>query len=119
MAPGDGTAHFGLVVNVNDPPVCTTGYGGTTVRKPNETGPSKVNTSAQCTAPPSSGTDIRGAENAPGGDPVTTGGGDTVYPRSVPGAAQPTSTIQVGGVMGSNAVLGDDAWLSLLDSGLH
>ena len=50
---------------------------------------------------------------------MTTGGGDKVYPRSVPGAAQPTSTIQVGGVMGSNAVLGDDAWLSLLDSGLH
>ena len=44
VAPGDGTAHFGLVVNVNDPPVCTTGYGGTTVRKPNDTGPSKVNT---------------------------------------------------------------------------
>ena len=29
VVPGDGTAHFGLVVNVDDPPSCTAGYGGT------------------------------------------------------------------------------------------
>ncbi|HEX2903566.1 MAG TPA: MlaD family protein [Jatrophihabitans sp.] len=118
VVPGDGTAHFGLVVNVNDPPVCTSGYGGTTVRKPNQTGPSRVNTAAQCTAPAGSPTDVRGAQHAPGGDPVSTGGGDTVYPRGVP-AAQSVQPIKVGGVMGSNQVLGDDAWLSLLNGGLH
>ena len=28
VAPGDGTAHFGLVVNVNNPPACQYGKGG-------------------------------------------------------------------------------------------
>lgn len=27
--PGDGTAHFGVVLQLNDPPVCTAGYEGT------------------------------------------------------------------------------------------
>ena len=119
VVPGDGTAHFGLVVNVNDPEVCTAGYGGTTTRKPNETGPAKVNTSARCTASVGSGTDIRGAQNAPGGDPISTGGGGTVYPRSVPNSGiQSVQQVQLGGSMGSSALLGDNSWLPLLTAGL-
>ena len=108
-------------MNVNDPAVCTAGYGGTTVRKPNQTGPARVNTAAQCTLPLGSATDVQGAQHAPGGDPVTTGGGGTVYPRSVPASTsgvQSVRTVQLGGSMGSSGVLGDDSWLPLLTGGL-
>jgi phospholipid/cholesterol/gamma-HCH transport system substrate-binding protein len=118
VTPGDGTAHFGLVLNVDDPPSCQAGYGGTAKRRPSETGPAKVNTSAQCTLPLSSTTDIRGAQHAPGGDPVTTGGAGTVYPRAVPqgGSAR---TVQIGGSMAGAGLLADNSWLALLTNGLH
>jgi phospholipid/cholesterol/gamma-HCH transport system substrate-binding protein len=118
VVPGDGTAHFGLVVNVDDPPSCTAGYGGTPERRPSQTGPSKVNTAARCALPPSSTTGIRGAQHAPGGDPITTGGGDTVYPRAVPQPAPGVSSVQLGGSMASSGVLADDSWLPLLTGAL-
>ncbi|MEO6702415.1 MAG: MlaD family protein [Jatrophihabitantaceae bacterium] len=118
VAPGDGTAHFGLVVNVDDPPSCQAGYGGTTVRKPSDTGPSKVNTAAKCSLPLSSTSQIRGAAHAPGGDPVTTGGAGTVYPRAVPGGS-PAQTVQLGGSMANAGLLADNSWLALLTNGLH
>ena len=37
VVPGDGTSHFGLVLNANDPPTCTKGYGGTKIRPPSDT----------------------------------------------------------------------------------
>ena len=37
VVPGDGTSHFGLVLNASDPPACTQGYGGTTKRTPSDT----------------------------------------------------------------------------------
>ena len=100
--------------------MCTAGYGGTTVRKPNDTAPAQVNTAAQCTLPLGSTTDVRGAQHAPGGDPVTTGGGGTVYPRvpSSTSGVQSVQTVQLGGSMGSSAVLGDNSWLPLLTGGL-
>ncbi|MGN6333364.1 MAG: MCE family protein [Motilibacteraceae bacterium] len=64
VVPGDGTAHFGLVLNVNDPPVCTAGYEGTHRRSPQETSDVPANTAARCTAPPP-GSQVRGAGNAP------------------------------------------------------
>jgi len=51
VAPGDGTAHFGLVVNNDDPPPCIAGYGGTNKRQPSVTGPASVNTGAYCGLP--------------------------------------------------------------------
>ena len=60
--PGDGTAHFGLVLNLNNPQSCR--YD-TTQRVPQDTSYRPANTSVQCTAPPSSGTDVRGAQNVP------------------------------------------------------
>jgi phospholipid/cholesterol/gamma-HCH transport system substrate-binding protein len=116
VTPGDGTAHFGVVLNVDDPPSCRAGYGGTTIRKPSETAPSKINTAARCTLPRGSVTSVRGAQNAPGGDPVTTGGGGTVFPRTVP-ARQ--ATVQLGGSMAAAGLLADNSWLPLLTGGLR
>jgi phospholipid/cholesterol/gamma-HCH transport system substrate-binding protein len=115
VAPGDGTAHFGLVVNVDDPPSCRDGYQGTNLRGYNDTGPASVNTSAKCNAPKGSVTDVRGAQNAPGGDPISTGGGGTVYPRAVPQAG----TVQLGGSMSNADLLADNSWLPLLTGALH
>ncbi|MDQ1742148.1 MAG: phospholipid/cholesterol/gamma-HCH transport system substrate-binding protein [Pseudonocardiales bacterium] len=115
VTPGDGTAHFGVVLNVDDPPSCRAGYGGTTIRKPSETGPSTVNTGARCAMPRGSVTSVRGAQNTPGGDPVTTGGGSTVFPRA---AARP-ATVQLGGSMAGAGLLADNSWLPLLTGGLR
>ena len=66
VLPGDGTAHFGLVLNVNDPPTCLAGYGGTTRTDPDQTtNLPALNTAAHCAAPASSGTNVRGAQHAP------------------------------------------------------
>ena len=115
VTPGDGTAHFGVVLNVDDPPSCRAGYGGTTIRKPSETGPSTTNTSARCAMPRGSVTSVRGAQNTPGGDPVTTGGGSTVFPRALPQSA----AVQLGGSMAGAGVLADNSWLPLLTGGLR
>ena len=65
VVPGDGTSHFGLVLNASDPPVCTQGYGGTTKRLPRDTSDRPANTEARCAAPRGSRTSVRGAQNAP------------------------------------------------------
>ncbi len=66
VLPGDGTAHFGLVLNVNDPPVCLKGYGATRRTDPSQTsGLPPLNTAARCAAPSGSATDVRGAQHAP------------------------------------------------------
>jgi phospholipid/cholesterol/gamma-HCH transport system substrate-binding protein len=115
VAPGDGTAHFGLVLNLNDPQPCVQGYGGTARRKPGETAPTTTNADAQCTLPRGNPSTVRGAQNAPGGDPVDTGSGGTVYPRAETG-----NTVALGDTStASAATLGDKSWLTLLTSGLH
>jgi phospholipid/cholesterol/gamma-HCH transport system substrate-binding protein len=66
VLPGDGTAHFGLVLNLNDPPACLAGYGGTQRTDPDQTtNLPPLNTQAHCAAPAGSPTDVRGAQNAP------------------------------------------------------
>ena len=71
VIPGDGTAHFGLAVNLFDPPPCTKGYEGTTKRAGNVTTPAAPNTQAYCAEPTGSPIDVRGAQNAPyGGKPA-------------------------------------------------
>jgi phospholipid/cholesterol/gamma-HCH transport system substrate-binding protein len=70
VVPGDGTAHLGLALNLFNPPPCTQGYQGTEHRPGNATGHVKPNTGAYCATAPSTGVDVRGAENAPfGGKP--------------------------------------------------
>lgn len=76
VVPGDGTAHLGLALNLFDPPPCTAGYQGTPHRGGDDTSPAKLNTNAYCAEPPSTGVDVRGAENAPyGGKPTVASGG--------------------------------------------
>jgi phospholipid/cholesterol/gamma-HCH transport system substrate-binding protein len=63
VAPGDGTAHLGLVVNVDDPPACNYAQSGQQQR---------------CTAAEHArGSGVRGAQAAPrpGGDPPMQFGG--------------------------------------------
>jgi phospholipid/cholesterol/gamma-HCH transport system substrate-binding protein len=72
VVPGDGTAHFGLALNADDPPACTEGYGGTDKRTPADTGRKPVNTDFRCTEPEGSPTSVRGAQHAPRGPDTPT-----------------------------------------------
>jgi phospholipid/cholesterol/gamma-HCH transport system substrate-binding protein len=65
VVPGDGTAHFGLAVNLNDPPACEKGYESTKKRSPEDGTSTPANTKAGCTEPKGSATDVRGTQNAP------------------------------------------------------
>lgn len=59
-------ARFGVALTFFNPLPCTAGYGGTVYRNGLDTSPGPpVNTSAQCTAPASSGQDVRGSAHAP------------------------------------------------------
>jgi phospholipid/cholesterol/gamma-HCH transport system substrate-binding protein len=64
-APGDGTAHLGLVINLNDPFPCTQGYEDTQHRSGDDLGPVPLNTDAYCAEPPGSPITVRGAQNVP------------------------------------------------------
>ena len=66
VVPGDGTAHFGLVLNAFDPLPCTAGYESTVRRPGDDMTPMPLNTQAYCAEPPGSETSVRGAQNAPG-----------------------------------------------------
>jgi phospholipid/cholesterol/gamma-HCH transport system substrate-binding protein len=114
VVPGDGTAHFGLVLNLNDPQPCEQGYGGTVKRQPGDTTPAPINAAAQCTLPRGNPSTVRGAQNVPGGDRVDASASGTAYPRTASG-----STVPVGQSASSAAVLGDKSWLALLVDGLH
>lgn len=95
VVPGDGTTHFGMVVNADDPPPCRQGYG-TQVRDPADTSHRRANTKAHCAAPRGSETSVRGAQNAP--------------------APAPTSnrSVQIGSTGGAQNVFGKDSWQWLL-----
>ncbi|MGH3587235.1 MAG: MCE family protein, partial [Pseudonocardia sp.] len=64
-APGDGTAHLGLVVEMFDPYPCTQGYEGTERRPGSATSDVPVNRDAYCAEPPGSPITVRGAQNVP------------------------------------------------------
>lgn len=79
-APGDGTTHFGLVFETNNPPACTRGYEGTQVilaemkrRNPDfddTRDDFPFNTKATCTVPQGNPTAVRGAQRAELADPA-------------------------------------------------
>jgi len=71
VVPGDGTAHFGLALNMFDPQPCTRGYEGTDKRPGNATSAAPLNSKAYCAEPQGSPTDVRGAQNAPHGGTAT------------------------------------------------
>jgi phospholipid/cholesterol/gamma-HCH transport system substrate-binding protein len=86
VVPGDGTAHFGLVLNADDPKACTAGYGGTQRIGPDQTrNLPPVNSGARCTLPRGSASTVRGAQNAPS----TSGGSGSSYPLAVSGTRVP------------------------------
>ncbi|GIG69842.1 MCE family protein [Phytomonospora endophytica] len=128
VTPGDGTAHFGLVLNFDNPPPCIYNKGA---------GP------VTCTGGElGDGSAVRGWQNAPG----PTGG--PIYPAPLPGepepdpAAEPAPTslpgttiagydpatglvvdnlglpIAFGGTGGQYALAGDQSWRQLLLAGL-
>jgi phospholipid/cholesterol/gamma-HCH transport system substrate-binding protein len=138
VVPGDGTTHFGLVLNASDPPPCTKGYGGTKIRPPSDTSSVPANTNARCAEPRGSPVTVRGAQNAPhprSGQARTTPGGSPGFQADslgAPGSSyvagyDPTSGLAYGagqaplvfGPSGGQAqAFGKDSWQWLLLSPL-
>jgi phospholipid/cholesterol/gamma-HCH transport system substrate-binding protein len=93
VAPGDGSAHFGLALNVFDPMPCTVGYEGTKIRPGSDTSPTPLNTQAYCALARGSATSVRGSQNAPyGGTPTTPVGNATTQPGQEP-TSQPAAEL--------------------------
>ncbi|MEW2631374.1 MlaD family protein [Streptomyces sp. NPDC048389] len=118
VIPGDGTTHFGMVVNADDPPPCRQGYG-TSRRDPADTSERPANTGARCTEPRGSNTSVRGAQNAPG--PSGSGGGArpaahvTPYDPETGTLAGPGGTlVEIGSTGGQQSTFGKDSWQWLL-----
>ena len=87
-------ANFGIALTFFNPYPCTSGYGGTAYRNGLNLSPApSTNTSARCTAPASSGINVRGSANAP------SGGG--VPPAATPGSAA-TGTAAAGTLGGQS-----------------
>jgi phospholipid/cholesterol/gamma-HCH transport system substrate-binding protein len=126
VAPGDGTAHFGLVANLGDPPACTYASGGP----------------AQCSATQqAAGSDVRGAPNAPRAGGPSSSGQSGSSATSAPASAAPAPAggasvagfdpatgvvlgpggqpLQFGDTGGQYAFSGDQSWKQLLYSGLE
>ncbi|MEV6428644.1 MlaD family protein [Nocardia sp. NPDC051463] len=78
-APGDGTSHFGLVLEANNPPACTVGYEGTQriLEQMKRENPDfddtrdefPFNRDAKCTVPFGNPTAVRGGARADLADP--------------------------------------------------
>jgi phospholipid/cholesterol/gamma-HCH transport system substrate-binding protein len=115
----DGVGALGLEINFNDPPDCGSpssgrdGYNGTRARVPSDTSPQAPNTAAHC-VPPDPAINVRGVQNVPGGDPISTSGSQVAYPR-----VTTANTVRVGATNGSAARLGDRSWIAMLTAGLH
>ena len=111
---------LGFILNVNDPPDCgdptkgSQGYDGTKIREPSDLSPIAPNVGAHCTAPVSSGTNVRGSANVPGGDPISTSGAGTVYPR---GAS--ANTLRIGTALNSSVLPSDLSWYAVLTNALN
>ncbi|MFC4470069.1 MCE family protein [Streptomyces xiangluensis] len=120
VIPGDGTTHFGLVLNADDPPPCTQGYG-TRRRDPADTSTRPANTDARCTAPRGGDTSVRGAQNAPGAS-AGSGSGDAgraayvaPYDPETGTATGPDGTpVEIGSTGGQQTVFGKESWQWLL-----
>jgi phospholipid/cholesterol/gamma-HCH transport system substrate-binding protein len=113
VVPGDGRVHFGLVLNIADPPYCRNGYlqpdAGWRPATAQDFPPLDV--SASCDeAPP---VNVRGAQNAPapdgeaGGGPATAGGtgGTQNDPGNTALAAVPTDGVLADSTGGAPPVI--------------
>ncbi len=109
VTPGDGTAHLGLVVNVNDPPSCVYRGGGT-----------------RCAATDrAAGASVRGAQNAPrpsGLEPAPPPPGEAGAAGYDPATGLVLGSdgrpLQFGGTGGQYRTAGDQSWKQLLLAGL-
>ncbi|NKQ56229.1 MCE family protein [Amycolatopsis sp. K13G38] len=91
----NGEGRLGLVLNFFDPHSCTKGYESTPQRPANDVSEAPPNTLAYCAEPPGSGTDVRGAQNAPfAGKPAA------VSQLSAAPAGAPDGRSQLPGVLG-------------------
>ncbi|MCX4608342.1 MCE family protein [Streptomyces mirabilis] len=122
VVPGDGTTHFGLVVNADDPPPCTQGYG-TARRDPSDTSPREANTDARCTAPRGSKTSVRGAQNAPGASAASGDANQAAYvtpyitpydPETGTATGPDGRPVEIGSTGGQQATFGKESWQWLL-----
>lgn len=108
VAPGDGTAHLGLALNLFNPPPCTNGYVPVQQYRPgNDLAPRDPKTNAYCAEPVGSPINVRGSQNAPfNGVPVVPTSGDVSANsgRSKQELAQMTAAQNVPGLVGSPGV---------------
>lgn len=109
LAPGDGTAHLGVVLNVNDPPSCTAGYEGTVHRPGTDVENTPVNKKAYCAEPPGSPTTVRGAQNVPGAATPMAAGFQQHGADSGHAASGSPATDVPGAPLGSEAPMGSPA----------
>ncbi|MGP4000570.1 MCE family protein [Streptomyces sp. 8N706] len=118
VLPGDGTSHFGMMLNADEPPPCRQGYGSTQKRDPKDTRERQANYSARCTAPRGSKTSVRGAQNVP-----RAGSGSGADQASYVAPYDPQSgvvggpdgkPIQIGSTGGEQSVFGKESWQWLL-----
>ena len=124
VVPGDGSSHFGLVLNSN-PPSCTRGYEGTNERTPAATSDVPANSNARCTEPRGSKSSVRGAQNAPApssrsaravpGDETTSSSYLTGY-DATSGLAlgKGNAPLAVGSRGGQEQAFGEESWQWLL-----
>jgi phospholipid/cholesterol/gamma-HCH transport system substrate-binding protein len=118
VIPGDGTTHFGLVVNADDPPPCTQGYG-TGRRDPADTSTRPANTEARCTAPRGGDTSVRGAQNAPGASAGSGRADQAAYiapydPETGTATGPDGTPVEIGSTGGQQTVFGKESWQWLL-----
>ncbi|WP_406691744.1 MlaD family protein [Saccharopolyspora sp. ID03-671] len=60
----DGTGRLGLVLNLFNPPACTSGYEGTPRKHGSDTSEGPTNNDLRCDEPEGSPTGVRGSQNA-------------------------------------------------------
>jgi phospholipid/cholesterol/gamma-HCH transport system substrate-binding protein len=89
VAPGDGTAHLGLAINLFDPYTCTRGYESTDRRAGDDVEDVPQNRKAYCAEPPGSEITVRGAQNVPRAQTPT---GPVHAPSGPPGEGLPAGT---------------------------
>jgi phospholipid/cholesterol/gamma-HCH transport system substrate-binding protein len=116
---GHYDAHFGLVLGFS-PPACRPGYGSTGKRPPQLVANTPANTKAGCTADPSTGINVRGAQNKPNPssheDRNRTGYGLGYDPATgdAGAGADGTPDLVLGSTGGQADVLGSDSWKALI-----
>jgi phospholipid/cholesterol/gamma-HCH transport system substrate-binding protein len=113
---GHFDAHFGLVLG-SDPAACRAGYGGTDKRVPQDTSSKPANTQAACTAPSSTGTNVRGAQNKPNPSSRSlnrAGFGVGTDATGVSGGYAGVPEFMVGSTGGQYRMLGKDSWKAMM-----